>query len=127
MLPVDKLEPAPYNPRKITAEALRRLRTIVRREGLVILPRRMRLLEEFAAHLAADAKRLVEDDETGAQVYRYVKTGTNHYSFAFTYDCIAWSDEAAGRGAGRMHVGILSNDEIEALRRSSDFNLWTEF
>jgi hypothetical protein len=21
----------------------------------------------------------------------YVKTGTNHYSFAFTYDCIAWS------------------------------------
>ena len=34
---------------------------------------------------------LVEDEETGARSYRYVKTGTNHYSFAFTYDCIAWS------------------------------------
>ncbi len=36
-------------------------------------------------------KQLKEDEETGAQSYRYVKTGTNHYSFAFTYDCIAAS------------------------------------
>ena len=31
------------------------------------------------------------DQETGAQSYRYVRTGTDHYSLAFTYDCIAWS------------------------------------
>ena len=41
--------------------------------------------------MAADVKQLVEDQETGAQTYRYIKTGTNHYSLAFTYDCIAWS------------------------------------
>ncbi len=39
--------------------------------------------------MAADAKRLVKDEETGSQIYRYVKTGTNHFSFAFTYDCLA--------------------------------------
>ena len=39
--------------------------------------------------MAADVKQLVEDEETGAQSYRYVRTGTDHYSLAFTYDCIA--------------------------------------
>ena len=48
-------------------------------------------MREFADHLAADMKRLKEDSETGARSFRYVRTGTNHYSFAFTYDCIAWS------------------------------------
>ena len=36
-------------------------------------------------------EQLQEDEETGAQSYRYKKIGTNHYSFAFTYDCIAAS------------------------------------
>ena len=49
------------------------------------------MIREFADHMAADAKQLKEDEETGARSYRYVKTGTNHYSFAFTYDCIAAS------------------------------------
>ncbi len=39
-------------------------------------------------------KQLVEDEDTGAQAYRYIKTGTNHYSLAFTYDCIAWSRDS---------------------------------
>ena len=47
-------------------------------------------------HLAADVKRLTEDEETGAKSYKYVKTGTNHFSLAFTYDCIAWSKEPKG-------------------------------
>ena len=38
-------------------------------------------------------KQLVEDEQTGAKTFRYVRTGTNHYSFAFTYDCIAWAGE----------------------------------
>ena len=42
--------------------------------------------------------QVVEDDETGAQAYRYVKTGTNHFSFAFTYDCIAWSRDRGRPG-----------------------------
>ena len=36
-------------------------------------------------------KQLLEDEETGARSFRYVKTGTNHFSLAFTYDCIAAS------------------------------------
>jgi hypothetical protein len=59
----------------------------------VILPRRGPLLETFADHLAADAKKLVEDEETGAKSYRYIRTGTNHFSLAFTYDWIASEQE----------------------------------
>jgi hypothetical protein len=51
------------------------------------------LLQTFAEHLASDAKKLVENDETGAKSYRYVRTGTNHYSLAFTYDWIASENE----------------------------------
>jgi hypothetical protein len=63
------------------------------RDGEVILPRRVPLLEVFADHLASDAKKLVEDEETGAKSYRYIRTGTNHFSLAFTYDWIASEDE----------------------------------
>jgi len=66
------------------------------REGKVVLPRRSRIVEEFAQHVAADAKRLEENEETGALAYRYIKTGTNHFSLAFTYDCIAWSRDEWG-------------------------------
>ncbi len=59
------------------------------REGKIVLPRSGTLVEEFATHLANDAKRLVEDEETGAQSYRYIRTGTDHFSLAFTYDCLA--------------------------------------
>jgi hypothetical protein len=44
-----------------------------------------------ADHLTADVKQPVEDEQTGAQSFRYVRTGTNHYSLAFTYECIAAS------------------------------------
>jgi hypothetical protein len=47
----------------------------------------MPIVETFARHLAADAKILHEDPDTGAQKYRYVRTGEDHYSLAFTY---AW-------------------------------------
>ena len=33
------------------------------------------------------------EEETAAQAYRYVRTGTNHYSLASIYDCVAWSRE----------------------------------
>lgn len=56
------------------------------------------LIEEFAAHLSADAKVLDVDKETGIQKYRYVKTGTNHYSFAFTYAWMAVNACFGGRG-----------------------------
>ena len=42
------------------------------RERQVALPRRNRALEQFAKHMAADAKVLDEDEDTGAQRYRYI-------------------------------------------------------
>ena len=49
------------------------------------------MIQEFARHMVADAKQLEEDEKTGAKAYRYVRTGTDHFSLAFTYDCVTWS------------------------------------
>ncbi len=57
------------------------------RQGKVSLPRRQPIIEEFATHLTNDAKVLDEDEETGLKKYRYIKTGVNHFDFAFSY---AW-------------------------------------
>jgi len=43
--------------------------------------------------MAADAKVLEEDEQTGAKRFKYIKTGENHFSFAFTY---AWLAAATG-------------------------------
>ncbi len=76
--------------RENRTEALDASRHVVR-AGRVVFPRGGKLMQEFAEHLAADVKQLVEDEDTGAQAFRYVRTKTNHYSLAFTYDCIASS------------------------------------
>lgn len=84
------------------------------RDRRIVLPRGGEVIREFADHLAADVKQLVENDETGARSFRYVRTGTNHYSLAFTYDCIAASREIYldPRGWGWAHY-----DEDEHILR----------
>ena len=77
-------------------DALDASRAAVRNKKL-ILPRRDPKIEQFARHMIADAKKLEEDKETGAQKYRYIKTGTNHFSFAFTYAWMAASDNTGFR------------------------------
>ena len=47
------------------------------------------LIDEFPQHMAADAKMLDEDEETGAKRYRYIRTGPDHFSLAFTYALLA--------------------------------------
>jgi hypothetical protein len=74
-------------------EALDRSRAMVR-EKKVILPRRIPIVEEFAKHMASDAKTLDEDPETGIKKYRYIKTGEDHFSLAYTYACLALDDIA---------------------------------
>jgi len=81
-------------------EALDASRTAVRAQALV-LPHRSERVEEFARHLAADAKVLEEDEETGIKKYRYVRTGTNHFSLAFTY---AWM--AKGELVGMPEIWV---------------------
>jgi hypothetical protein len=75
------------------------------RDREVVLPRRTPLVEEFAEHLASDAKKLIEDEETGAKSYRYIRTGTNHYSLAFTYDWIASERERRYSGGFGCTIG----------------------
>ena len=82
------------------------------RDRRVVLPRAGKLMEEFANHLAADVKQLVEDEDTGAQAFRYVRTGTNHYSLAFTYDCIAWSRDSWSPGRAVVDVSPLPEGNL---------------
>jgi hypothetical protein len=84
------------------------------RDGEVVLPRRVPLLETFAEHLASDAKKLIEDEETGAKSYRYVRTGTNHYSLAFTYDWLASEQER--RTCGDCFPHLLDDDDDSPFR-----------
>ena len=71
-------------------------------------------MQGFAQHMASDVKQLVEDEDTGAKSFRYVKTGTDHYSLAFTYDCIAWSRDSnvdlSQYGWLPLHDGIWNAD-----------------
>ena len=70
------------------------------RKGIVLLPRRGRLVEELAQHMASDVKRLEEDADTGSKSYRYVRTAADHFSLAFTYECLAaeyeWNNQIRG-------------------------------
>jgi hypothetical protein len=84
-------------------EALDASRSAVRNRVLV-LPQRSRLIEEFAMHMTCDAKVLDEDEETGIKKYRYIRTGTNHFSMAFTYALLA---AAKGRGCYTASVPWL--------------------
>jgi hypothetical protein len=82
-------------------EALDASRDAVRRQR-VVLPRQTPIVVEFAQHMAADAKILDEDEETGAQRFRYIRTGPDHFSLAFTY---AWM--AANRLADMWDPKII--------------------
>src|SRR5215475_13898227 len=62
------------------------------REKRVTLPRRDPMVELFARHMTADAKKLEEDEETGAKKYRYFKTGENHFGYTFNYAWMAAQD-----------------------------------
>jgi len=81
------------------------------RDGQVILPRRLPLLETFANHLASDAKKLVEDEQTGAKAFKYIRIAANYYSLAFTYDWIACERER------RHYIGFVPNRELEDWER----------
>lgn len=95
-------------------EALDASRRAIRDER-VVLPRRSRITEEFAKHLANDAKQLVEDEETGAQKYRYLKLGENHYSLAWTYCWLAL--ERVGPRSDRMRTPRFENRRPSLAKR----------
>lgn len=78
-------------------EALDMSRAAIR-ERKVTLPRRDALVELFSRHMSCDAKQLDEDPDTGMKKYRYIRTGEDHFSLAFTYAMLAASDYTQGWG-----------------------------
>jgi hypothetical protein len=101
--------------RENRTEALDASRKVVR-DGRIVFPRAGRLMEEFADHMAADVKQLNEDEATGAKAFRYVRTATDHYSLAFTYDCIAWSRE---RRIDLSLYGWIHDDDDDPWRNKA--------
>ena len=55
----------------------------------VILPKECEIPRTFAEHLHNVAKKLEEDEETGAKRYVYVRLGDDHFRHAFNYECMA--------------------------------------
>ena len=89
------------------------------RDGEIVLPRAGEVVREFASHVAADVKQLVENEETGAKAFRYVRTGTDHFSLALAYDCVAWSRES--RGTGRCIVHTMDVEFFDGGIATMDF------
>ncbi|MEZ4651955.1 MAG: phage terminase large subunit family protein [Candidatus Eisenbacteria bacterium] len=99
-------------------EALDASRTLVR-DKLLVLPRQSPVVETFAKHMAADAKMLDEDSETGIRKYRYIRTGANHFSMALTYACLA------STGGGLRPLGPEEIAELARGMRSFE-EAWEE-
>jgi len=77
------------------------------RDKQVVLPRRGAMTEEFAAHMAAIAKKLEVDDDTGEQKYTYVRSGPDHLSMAFTYNVLAWENDHIDQTIRRVRLRPL--------------------
>jgi len=81
------------------------------RKGMIVLPRRCNVIEEFSIHLHNVAKKLVEEDEegnvrkkkkpgTGSKYYEYVKLGPDHFRHALNYMVMAGGFVADSAFAG---------------------------
>jgi hypothetical protein len=99
-------EPAERILKENRTEALDLSRRVIR-DKQVVLPRRCLMVEEFATHLAANAKKLEEDEDTGEQRYTYVRSGADHFSMAFTYNVLAWERD------NPVYVSFGDEDEDE--------------
>ena len=55
--------------------------------------------------MTADAKKLEEGEQTGAQKFSYIKTFESHYSFAATYALMAASHGYPGREVFEFYRG----------------------
>lgn len=71
--------------------------------GQVILPRQCDLMETFADHCHATAKKLEEDETTGSKRYIYVKLGVDHFRHAGNLECIS---------RGSMRGGYFGDSDL---------------
>ncbi len=95
-------------------EALDASRAAIR-DKQVILPRRQPIVEEFAQHMAADARMLNENEETGEKRYRYIRTGVDHFSMAFTYAWLVASVHRVRLAMSSVRVTVIGGDRRSTL------------
>uniref|UniRef100_A0A6H1ZL92 Putative terminase n=1 Tax=viral metagenome TaxID=1070528 RepID=A0A6H1ZL92_9ZZZZ len=55
----------------------------------IIIPKECEETKLFADHLHAVAKKIEEDEQSGAKRYVYIKLGDDHFRHAFNYECMA--------------------------------------
>ncbi len=70
-------------------EALDRMVAAVKAAEVVLPARLNPVVESFIRQLCAIAKVLQEDERTGRQVARYIRTGPDHFAHALAYECLA--------------------------------------
>lgn len=79
--------------------------------GRYTIPRRDSEVEEYALEMSNMAKVLVEDEETGDRVYRYVKLGPDDYRHATNYFLLA-----------AMRIGVCEPPK----KRDSSRDAWSD-
>jgi hypothetical protein len=62
--------------------------------GLIELPRRCSIVEEFAQHCANTARVQETDLKTGEVNFSWKQLGADHFRHAFNYDYMNWKDES---------------------------------
>lgn len=70
--------------------------TLAIMRGSMIMPRREKVVEEFALHCANIAKTVEENKDTGSKRYVYRRLGPDHYRHALNYAQIVASRSGSG-------------------------------
>ena len=86
------------------------------REGLIELPLRNSVVDDFAEHCGNIAKRTTFDETTGEPSVEYVQLGVNkpdHFRHAFNYDGICWYHGQGGKPLAQTVIPNNVRDIVE--------------
>ena len=81
----------------------------------VEIPRRCAEVDEFASQMCNCAKVLIEDEDTGDRIYRYVKLGDDHYRSAMNFFYMALGDLTHWQGMGTAGYKMERGKEYNPL------------
>jgi len=82
---------------------------LVKKPGMLLLPRMSLRIKEYAVQMCNVAKILQTDPLTGASTYRYIKLGHDHYRHATNYFYLA-----------AQRIGLLSADSSEVRQELAE-------
>ncbi len=84
------------------------------KDGLVEIPRKCAEVDEFAKQMCNCAK-VLEENEQGDRVYRYIKLGDDHYRSAMNYLWLALGDLTAWQGMAAPGFAMAGAGEWNPL------------